>query len=64
MGYNPRKGPEMAKNTRFADLPRVVDRGSEGLEILLGLKIMGYNLRKWPEMTEITSFADTARVVY
>ena len=45
----------MTENTSFSDLPRVMYRGSEGLDILSGLKIMGYNLRKWPEMAENTS---------
>ena len=39
-------------------------RGSQGIEILLGPKIVGYNSQKRPEMLEITSFADAARVVY
>ena len=45
MGYNPRKRPEMAENTSFADLSRVVYQGSQGIEILLDSKIMGYNPR-------------------
>ena len=64
MGYDPRKRPDMTENTSFPDLPRVVYRGSEGLEVLSGLKIMGYNLRKQPEMAEKTRFADPYRVVY
>ena len=64
MGYNPRKRPEITENTSFSDLPRVVYRGSEGLDILSGLKIMAYNLRKWPEMAENTSFAYPSGVVY
>ena len=64
MGYNPRKRPEMAENTSFPDPSTVVYRGSQGIEILSGLKIMGYNLRKWPEMAENTSFADPYGVVY
>ena len=49
---------------RFADPSRVVYRGSQGLDILSGLKIMGYNLRKWSEMAENTSFANPSRVLY
>ena len=64
MGYNPRKRPEMAEITSFADGSRVVYRGSQGIEILLDSKIMGYNPRKRPEMAENTSFADPYRVVY
>ena len=64
MGYNPRKRPEMAENSSFADLSRVVYRGSQGIEILLDSKIMGYNRRKRPEIAENTSFADLSRVVY
>ena len=64
MGYNPRKRPEMAENTSFADLSRVVYRGSQGIEILLDSKIMGYNPRKRQKMTENTTFADRSRVVY
>ena len=54
----------MAENTSFADLPRVMYRGSQGIEILLDSKTMGYNPQKRLEMVEITSFADSARVVY
>ena len=64
MGYNPRKRPEMAENSSFADLSRVVYRGSQGIEILLDSKIMGYNRRKRPEIAKKTSFADPSRVVY
>ena len=54
----------MTENTSFSDLASVVYRGSEGLDILSGLKTMGYNLRKWPEMAKNTSFADPYGVVY
>ena len=54
----------MAENTGFADLVRVVYRGSQGIEILPDSKIMGYNPRKRLEMAENTSFADPSRVVY
>ena len=64
MDYNPRKRPEMAENTSFADLSSVVYQGSQGIEILLDSKIMGYNPRKRPEMAENTSLADPSRVVY
>ena len=64
MGYNPRKRPEMAENTSFADPSRVVYRGSQSMEILPDSKIMGYNPRKRPEMAEITSFSDPCRVMY
>ena len=64
MGYNPRKRPEMAENSGFADLSRVVYRGSQGIEILLDSKIMGYNPRKRPEIAENVRFADPSRVVY
>ena len=63
MGYNPRKRLEMAGTTSFADASRVVYRGSQGIEILPGPKIVGYNPRKRPKMLESTSFADAARVV-
>ena len=36
MGYNPRKRPEMAEITSFADPSRVVYRGPHGIEILPG----------------------------
>ena len=54
----------MAEITNFADVSRVVYRGSQGIEILLWPEIVGYNTRKRPEMTEITNFADDSRVVY
>ena len=41
MGYNPQKWPEMTENTNFADLSRVVYRGSQGIEILPGLENHG-----------------------
>ena len=52
MGYNLRKRPEMAENTSFSDPYRVVYRGSQGIEILMDLKIMGYNPRKRLEIAE------------
>ena len=64
MGYNPRKRQEIAENTSFGDLSRVVYRGSQGIEILLYSKIMGYNPRKRPKMAENMRFADPSRVVY
>ena len=64
MGYNRRKRPEIAENTSFADLSRVVHRGSQGIQISWDPKIMGYNPRKRPGMAKNTSFADPARVVY
>ena len=64
MGYNPRKRPEIAEITNFADASRGVYKGSQGIEILLWPKIVGYNTRKRPEMLEITSYANTAKVVY
>ena len=54
----------MAEIMSFLDASRVVYRGSQGIEILPGPKIVGYNPRKWPEMAEITSFVDISRVVY
>ena len=36
MSYNPRKRTEIAENTSFADLSRVLYRGSKGIEILPG----------------------------
>ena len=54
----------MLKITSFAHAARVVYRGSHGIEISSGPKIVGYNPRKRPEMLEITSFADVARVMY
>ena len=48
----------------FYDAARVVYRGSRGLEILPGPKIVDYSPRKRPEMREIMSFDDAARVVY
>ena len=41
MGYNPRKRPEMAENTSFADASKVVYRGSQGIEILPELENHG-----------------------
>ena len=41
VGYNPRKWPEMAEITSFADDARVVYRGSEGIETLPGSKNRG-----------------------
>ena len=41
MGYNPRKRPEMAENSSFADPARVVYPGSQGIEILPGLENHG-----------------------
>ena len=41
MCYNPRKRPEMAKNTSFADPYGVVYRGSQGIKILLELENHG-----------------------
>ena len=53
----------MLKITSFDDAARVVYRGSQGIKIFPGSKIVGYNPRKWPEMLEIMSFVDAARVV-
>ena len=64
VGYTPQKRPEVAEITNFADAPRVVYRGSRGIEILPRLSIVVYNPRKQQKMLEIMSFADTARVVY
>ena len=64
MGYDPRKRPEMAEITSFADAARVVYRGSQGIIILLGPENRGLYPRKRPELAEITTFADTARVMY
>ena len=64
MGYNPRKRQEMAEITSFIDASRVVYRGSHGIEILPGPKIVSYNPLKRLEMLQITSFADAARVMY
>ena len=36
MGYNPRKLPEITKNTSFVDPSRVVYQVSQGIEILPG----------------------------
>ena len=41
MGYNPRKRPEMAENTSFADASKVVYQESQGIEILSGLENHG-----------------------
>ena len=54
----------MADNTSFADLSRVVYRGTQGIEILPGLENHGLYPRKRPEMAENMSLADPARVVY
>ena len=64
MGYNPRKRPEIAKNTSFADPARVVYTGHRASKSSQDSKIMGYNPRKRPEIAENTSFADLSRVVY
>ena len=58
MGYYTRKQIEMAHNTSFTDLSRVLYLGSWDLS-----KIMGYNPRKLPEIAVNTSFADPSRVV-
>ena len=52
----------MLKIMSFDDGARVVYRGSQGIKILPGPKILGYDPGKWPEMLEITSFVDAARV--
>ena len=54
----------MLEITSFADDARVVYRGSYGIEILTGPKIVDSNPRKRPEMLKITNFADAANVVY
>ena len=54
----------MCEITSFADAAIIVYQRSQGIEILLELKIMGNNTRKRPEMAENTSFAYAARVVY
>ena len=41
MGYNPQKRLEMVEITSFADSARVVYRGSQGIEIIPGPKIVG-----------------------
>ena len=41
MGYYPRKGPEMLEITSFAATARVVNWGSEGIEILSGTQNRG-----------------------
>ena len=64
MGYNPRKRPELAEITTFADTARVVHHGSHGIKILPGPENHGYNPRKRLEMAENMTFADLARVVY
>ena len=46
----------------FADASRVVYRGSLGIVVLPGPKIVGYNSRKRPEMLEIMSFVDASRL--
>ena len=53
----------MAEITTFADASRFVYQGSQGIEIIPGLKNHVYP-RKRPQMAEITSFADATRVVY
>ena len=54
----------MAENISFADLSRVVYRGSHGIKIFSGPVNRGFYPRKQPEMLEIASFADASRVVY
>ena len=39
-GYNPQKQPEMAEIPSFVDASKVVYRGSQGIEILLGPKFV------------------------
>ena len=46
MGYNPQKRLEMVEITSFADSARVVYRGSQGIEIIPGPKIVGYKPTK------------------
>ena len=59
VSYNPRKRPEMAEITSFADAARVVYQGPQGIE-----NLQGYDPRKRPEMAENTSFAHASKVVY
>ena len=53
MGYNPQKRLEIAENTSFSDLSRVVYRGSQGIEILPRIENHGVitheNDQKWPK---------------
>ena len=58
------KRSEMPEITSFDDAARVVYRGSQGIQILPGPKIVDYSLRNRPEMPEITTFDDAARVMY
>ena len=54
----------MPEITSFDVAPRVMYRGSRGIEILLGPETVDYGRRKRPEMLEITRYDEAARVVY
>ena len=64
MGYNSRKRPEIAENTSFVDLSRVLYLGSQVSKSSRDLKIICYNPRKRLEIAKNTGFADPSTVVY
>jgi hypothetical protein len=53
-----------AQNHEFEDVARMVYRGSQSIEIILGPEKVRYRPRKRPEMPEITSFDDVTRVMF
>ena len=64
MGYNPLKQPEIAENTSFVDLSRVLYLGSQVSKSSRVLKIICYNPRKRLEIAKNMGFADPSRVMY
>jgi hypothetical protein len=62
--YRPQKWPEQHEITSFDDVARVVCRGSQSIEIILGPEKVRYRPIKQQEMPEITSFDDVTRVMF
>jgi hypothetical protein len=62
--YSPEKLPEQHEIMSFDDVARVVCRGSQSVEIILGPEKVRYRPRKRPEMPEIMSFDDVTRVMF
>jgi hypothetical protein len=48
----------------FDDVARLICRGSQSIEIILGPEKVCYCPRKRPEMPEVMSFDDVTRVVF
>jgi hypothetical protein len=62
--YRPHKRPVQHEITSFDDVARLICRGSQSIEIILGPEKVRYRPRKQPEMPEITSFDDVTRVMF